>query len=152
MPRTIRCALMSSLDQYMAKREPVPRPRPRQDPKAQLNFSPSIPLELAESYFVGAGYDGERRSVCLKLYEPKSQKIHLWYDNTGHTPYCLSKESPEVLEKNQSLVRHPGFVKFERSKRFDALKGQEVPVTVIYARDPLSIGGRPTGCIRSEER
>ncbi len=104
---------MSSLDQYMAKPEPVPPPRPRQDPKAQLNFRPSIPQELAESYFVGAGYDGERRSVYLKLYEPKSQKIHFWYDNTGHTPYCLSKESPEVLGKNQSLVRHPGFVKFE---------------------------------------
>src|SRR5207253_7540000 len=114
----------------------------------QLNFRPSIPQELAESYFVGAGYDGERRSVYLKLYEPKSQKIHFWYDNTGHTPYCLSKESPEVLGKNPSLVRHPGFVKFERSKRFDALKGQEIPVTVIYARDPLSIGGRPSGCIR----
>src|SRR6266567_13191 len=144
----IRSALMSSLDQYMAKPEPVPPPRPRQDPKAQLNFRPSIPQELAESYFVGAGYDGERRSVYLKLYEPKSQKIHFWYDNTGHTPYCLSKESPEVLGKNQSLVRHPGFVKFEGSKRFDALKGKEIPVTVIYARDPLSIGGRPSGCIR----
>src|SRR3989442_3333000 len=148
MLRIIRSALMSSLDQYMTKPEPVPPPRPRQDPRALLNFRPSIPQELAESYFVGAGYDGERRAVYLKLYEPKSQKIHLWYDNTGHTPYCLSKESPEVLEKNQSLLRHPGFVNFDRSKRFDALKGQEVPVTVIYATDPLSIGGRATGCIR----
>src|SRR6266571_4966639 len=148
MVRIIRSALMSSLDQYMTKPEPVPPHRPRQDPKAQLNFRPSIPQELAESYFVGAGYDGERRAVYLKLYEPKSQKIHFWYDNTGHTPYCLSKELPEKLEKNQSLVRHPGFVKFERSKRFDALKGEDIPVTVIYARDPLSIGGRPSGCIR----
>src|SRR5437773_11413087 len=148
MLRIIRSALMSSLDQYMTKPEPVPPPRPRQDPKAQLNFRPSIPQELAESYFVGAGYDGERRAVYLKLYEPKSQKIHFWYDNTGHTPYCLSKELPEKLEKNQSLVRHPGFVKFERSKRFDALKGEDIPVTVIYARDPRSIGGRPSGCIR----
>ena len=148
MLRIIRSALMSSLDQYMTKPEPVPPPRPRQDPKAQLNFRPSIPQELAESYFVGAGYDGERRAVYLKLYEPKSQKIHFWYDNTGHTPYCLSKELPEKLEKNQSLVRHPGFVKFEGSKRFDALKGEDIPVTVIYARDPLSIGGRPSGCIR----
>ena len=102
---------MSSLDQYMSKPEPVPPPpRPRQDPKAQLNFRPSLPQELAESYFVGASYDGERRAVYLKLYEPKSQKIHFWYDNTGHTPYCLSKELPEKLEKNESLVRHPGFV------------------------------------------
>src|SRR5881409_1520993 len=148
MLRIIRSALMSSLDQYMTKPEPVPPPRPRQDPKAQLYFRPSIPQDLAESYFIGAGYDGERRAVYLKLYEPKSQKIHFWYDNTGHTPYCLSKETRETLEKNQNLVRHPGFVRFEPSKRFDALKGQDIPVTVIYARDPLSIGGRPTGCIR----
>src|SRR5437870_7108516 len=150
MLHNTRPPLMSSLDQYMAKPEPepVPPPRPRQDPKVQLNFRPSIPQELSESYFVGDGYDGERRAVYLKLYEPKSQKIHFWYDNTGHTPYCLSKELPETLEKNQSLVRHPGFVKFERSKRFDALKGQEIPVTVIYARDPLTIRGTHTRYMR----
>src|SRR6266705_352550 len=102
MVRIIRSALISSLDQYMTKPEPVPPPRPRQDPKAQLNFRPSIPQELAESYFVGAGYDGERRAVYLKLYEPKSQKIHFWYDNTGHSPYCLSKESQEIPGKQTS--------------------------------------------------
>ncbi|HET7405486.1 MAG TPA: DNA-directed DNA polymerase I, partial [Candidatus Bathyarchaeia archaeon] len=71
-----------------------------------------------------------------------------WYDNTGHNPYCLSKDSRTNLEKNQSILRHPGFLRFEESKRFDALKGREIPVTIIYARDPLSIGGRPSGCIR----
>jgi len=137
---------MSSLDQYMAR--PEPPPRPRQDPKVQLIFHPSIPQDLSESYFVGAGYDGERRAVFIKLYEPKSKKIHLWYDNTSHNPYCLSKDSKTALEKNQSILRHPGFLRFEESKRFDALKGEEIPVTIIYARDPLSIGGRPSGCIR----
>ena len=138
---------MSSLDQYLLKLEPPP-PRPRHDPKADLNFIPSVPQELAESYFIGTGYDGERRAVYLKLYEPKSQKIHFWYDNTRHVPYCLSKDSQKSLEKNQSLMRHPGFLRFEESKRYDALRGKEIPVTVIYARDPLSIGGRPSGCIR----
>ena len=142
---------MSSLDQYMAKPEPLP-PRPRQDPKAQLYFRPSIPQDLAESYFIGAGYDGERRSVYLKLYEPKSQKIHFWYDNTGHVPYCLSKEPVASLQKNHGIVKHPGFLRFEQSNRFDALEGKQIPVTIIYARDPLSIGGRPSGCIRDITR
>ena len=141
---------MSSLDQYMAKPEPPP-PRPRQDPKVQLSFKPSIPQELAESYFVGASYDGERRAVYIKLYEPKSQRIHFWYDNTHHTPYCLSKDSPDILRKNEAIVRHPGFLRLEKTKRFDALKGEEVPITIIYARDPLSIGG-PTGSIREKTR
>ena len=142
---------MSSLDQYMAKPEPLP-PRPRQDPKAQLYFRPSIPQDLAESYFIGAGYDGERRAVYLKLYEPKSQKIHFWYDNTGHVPYCLSKEPVASLQKNHGIVKHPGFLRFEQSNRFDALEGKQIPVTIIYARDPLSIGGRPSGCIRDITR
>src|SRR5882672_12252208 len=101
---------MSSLDQYMAKPEPVPPPRPRQDPKAQLNFRPSIPQELAQSYFVGAGYDGERRAVFLKLYDPQTERIQFWYDNTGHTPYCLSKDTPENLRKNKELMNHPGLL------------------------------------------
>jgi DNA polymerase, archaea type len=139
---------MSSLDQYFAKPEPPAPPRPRQDPKAQLYFRPNAPQDLTESYFVGTGYDGEKRVVYLKLYEPKSQKIHVWYDNTGHVPYCLSKEPIASLQKNQAIVKHPGFLKFEQSERFDALQGKEIPVTIIYARDPLSIGGRPSGCIR----
>ena len=138
---------MSSLDQYFVKQEPSPS-RPRLDPKLQLLFRPSTPQDLTESYFVGAGYDGERRAVYLKLYEPRSQTIHQWYDDTGHTPYCLSKESRSSLEKNQAIMKHPGFLRFEESRRFDALQGKEIPVTEIYARDPLSIGGRPTGCIR----
>ena len=142
---------MSSLDKYMAKPEPLP-PRPRQDPKAQLYFRPSIPQDLTESYFIGAGYDGEKRVVYLKLYEPKSQKIHFWYDNTGHVPYCLSKEPVASLQKNQGIVKHQGFLKFEQSNRFDALEGKQIPVTIIYARDPLSIGGRPSGCIRDITR
>jgi DNA polymerase, archaea type len=140
---------MSSLDQYLVKPEPSPQPqRPRQDTRPSLTFTPSIPQDLSESYFIGTGYDGERRAVYLKLYEPKSQRIHFWYDNTGHLPYCLSKDLQKSLEKNQSLVRHPGFLRFEQSTRFDALQGKEIPVTMIYARDPLSIGGRPSGCIR----
>src|SRR5712692_2877628 len=139
--------MISSLDQYMAKPQVV-RPKQKEDPKSRLVFSPSIPSNLAESFFVGAGYDGERRVVYIKLYEPHTNKIHFWYDNTGHLPYCISKDSPEELQKKEQLTRHPGFVRFEPSKRYDALDGKEIPVTLIYARDPLSIGGRPTGCIR----
>jgi DNA polymerase I len=138
---------MYTLDQFVVKPE-IPPPKPKDDPKAQLVFTPSIPPDLGESYFTGAGYDGEKRLVYLKLYEPRSQKIHFWYDNTGHLPYCLSKDSRENLSKKEQLTRHPGFLRFEKSKRYDALEGKEIPVTIVYARDPLSIGGRPTGCIR----
>lgn len=138
---------MSSLDQFLAKPEPV-APRVKEDPKSRLYFRPSTSLNLGESHFVGAGYDGEKRVVYLKLYDPNTHEIHFWYDNTNHLPYCLSKRTPDDLGKVNELVRHPGFLRFEEAKRFDALEGKEIPVTIIYARDPLSIGGRPTGCIR----
>ncbi len=132
---------MYSLDQYLAKPEPQP-PKPKEDPKSQLRFRPSTPANLGESYFVGAGYDGEKRAVYLKLYDPNTQKIHFWFDNTGHMPYCLSKLTIDELKKNSRLVNHPGFSKLEPTRRFDALEGSDITVTKIYAKDPLSIGGR----------
>ncbi len=138
---------MSSLDRFLTK--PAPEPPPREvTPAPKVAFKPETPQEIDQSYFVGAGYDGERRAVFLKLYDPQTEKIRFWYDNTNHTPYCLSKDTPENLRKNKELMAHPGLLGLEAGTRFDALEGKEIPVTVVLARDPLSIGGRPTGCIR----
>ncbi len=140
-------SMMASLDQYIARSEPEPS-KPKPPTKPQLVFKPETPREMSLSYFAGAGYDGERRTVYLKLYDPQTQKIHFWFDNTGHTPYCLSKETSENLKKDKQLMGHPGLLGFEPATRFDALEGKDIPVTIVLARDPLSIGGRPTGCIR----
>src|SRR5881296_2412289 len=139
--------MMSSLDHYLTKPEPE-TPKPRAPAKTQLEFKPETPREMDQSYFVGAAYDGERRAVFLKLYDPQTEKIQFWYDNTGHTPYCLSKDTLENLRKNKELMNHPGLLGLEPARRFDALEGKEIPVTIVLAKDPLSIGGRPTGCIR----
>jgi len=40
---------------------------------------------------VSATYDGTSRSAVLKFYDPESQKLILWLDETGHKPYCYSK-------------------------------------------------------------
>ena len=138
---------MSGLDQFLTEPEPIVL-RTNVDRQNRPDFKPLSTQELQESFFVGAGYDGEKRAVFLKLYEPTTRKIHFWYDNTGHTPYCLSKETPESLRQNDGLMRHPGFLRMETEKRFDGLTEKEIPVTIIHARDPLSIGGRPAGCIR----
>ena len=44
------------------------------------------PENLPPSYFVSATYDGKKGAVCIKLYEPVTQRIYYWYDNTGHKP------------------------------------------------------------------
>ncbi|MDH5794672.1 MAG: DNA-directed DNA polymerase I, partial [Candidatus Bathyarchaeota archaeon] len=117
--------------------------------KERLDFVDELaPRNLPPSYFVSATYDGESRSALLKLYEPISQKVYLWYDTRGHQPYCFTNITPEELEKIPRLVNHPGFDHFEKVDKYDALLDEKTTVTKVVARDPLAIGGRPSGCIR----
>jgi DNA polymerase I len=84
----------------------------------------------------------------LRLYDPKSQKIYFWYDDSGHKPYCYSKQPTEELQKIDAVARNPGFDHFAEESKFDALRSQQIKVTKIVAKDPLTIGGKPTGSIR----
>jgi len=84
----------------------------------------------------------------LRLYDPKSQKIYFWYDDSGHKPYCYSKQPIEELQKIDAVARNPGFDHFAEESKFDALRSQQIKVTKIVAKDPLTIGGKPTGSIR----
>lgn len=84
----------------------------------------------------------------MRLYDPKSQKIYFWYDDSGHKPYCYSKQPIEELQKIDAVARNPGFDHFAEESKFDALRSQQIKVTKIVAKDPLTIGGKPTGSIR----
>jgi len=107
-----------------------------------------VPQNLPPSYFISATYDGDANLACIKLYEPVSKRIYKWYDNTGHKPYCLTNVTPEELKKIPRVINHPGFDDVEVVEKYDALLDQTIKVTKIIAKDPLSIGGRPRGCIR----
>ncbi|MEM3745009.1 MAG: DNA-directed DNA polymerase I [Candidatus Bathyarchaeia archaeon] len=106
------------------------------------------PKNLPPSYLVSAGYDGSRKVAYLKLYEPISQRIYLWYDNTGHKPYLLTNIPVEELEKLERIISHPGFDHLEVVEKYDAIHDRKITVTKVVAKDPLAIGGRPKGCIR----
>jgi len=84
----------------------------------------------------------------LRLYDPLTHRIHFWFDDADHKPYCFSKEPIEDLQKNPAIARNPGFDHFGSRSKFDALRSQPVKVTQIFAKDPLTIGGKPTGSIR----
>ena len=136
------------LDHYLQREaEDQPKEEPREE-KKRLAYVPEPPENLPESVFIGIGYDGERHSAFIKLYEPNRKKIYYWYDNTNHKPYCFSDQPVEKLKENQSLMAHTGLDRLEAIRKYDALRDQEIEVTMIVARDPLSIGGRPVGCIR----
>ena len=115
-----------------------------------LLFVPSASEDFPPSYLVSIGYDGGLRKCFLRLYDPSSHQIHFWYDDTGHKPYCFSKQSLPELQKNANVTRNPGFDHFEQVSKFEALRGQPVNVTKIVAKDPLTIGGKATGSIRDE--
>jgi DNA polymerase I len=109
---------------------------------------PLTPKNLSASYFVSATYDGKKGLVCIRLYEPKSERVYLWYDTTGHMPYCLTNLSISELEKIDRLTSHPRLDHFETIEKYDALHDQKVTLTKVVGKDPLAIGGRARGCIR----
>ncbi len=104
--------------------------------------------ELPPSYFISATYNGKKACASMKLYEPDSQKIYFWDDTTGHKPYCLTNLPTSELEKISPLMSHPGLDHFESVEKYDPLLDQQVTITKVVAKDPLAVGGRPSGCIR----
>ncbi|MDR2720401.1 MAG: DNA-directed DNA polymerase I [Nitrososphaerota archaeon] len=109
---------------------------------------PIAPLNLPPSYFVSAAYDGRQRKAIIKLYEPESGELHFWRDNTGHKPYCLTSLPEEKVLQFERITKHQGYDSCITEQKFDPLSNQNVQVTKIIAKDPLAIGGRPSGTIR----
>lgn len=105
--------------------------------------------DLPPSILLSAGYDGKAEKAFLRLYEPTSQQIYIWYDDTGHLPYCISKKSPEELRKNEKLLSYPGLLTLEPIEKYDALTDEKIRVTKIVASNPLAIGGQGKSGIRN---
>lgn len=108
----------------------------------EIVFQPEASAQLPPSYLVAVRFDGNREAPCVKLYEPKSQKIYFWFDAGGHHPYCLCDATEGRLRRISRLLSHPGLIGFERVRKFDPLLAEWVELSKVLARDPLSIGGR----------
>jgi len=141
---------MLTLDQFVSPASGQ-KPKPASSGLVELR-SPAAPPEIPPSYFVSIGYDGQKRSCYLLLYEPKSHRIYDWYDTSGHKPYCFSDKSKDELESIDSISKNPGFERFESVEKYDALRCKQTARTMIVAKDPLTIGGKPAGSIRDAIR
>jgi len=98
------------------------------------NTPPSIVLSVT--------YDGSTGKALVKLYDPYTDEVYYWYDNTGHKPYLITDIPPhEIVEKFPEVVKHRGFSHMELVSKYDALRGETRIFTKVYANDPLSIGG-----------
>jgi DNA polymerase elongation subunit (family B) len=137
---------MQTLDQYVS---PLLEPKSKQRAIDTVELAtPAAPSDVPPSYFVSIGYDGEKRCCYLRFYEAKSHRIYEWYDTTGHRPYCFADKSIDELSSNEAILKNPGFEKFQTVEKYDALRSESTTRTKIVAKDPLTIGGKPTGSIR----
>ena len=141
---------MQTLDQFVSPATEH-KPKPESSHAVELG-SPVAPSEIPPSYFVSIGYDGQKRSCYLHLYEPKSHRIYEWYDTSNHRPYCFSDKSKEELESIDAISKNPGFEKFAVAEKYDALRMKRTTRMMIVAKDPLTIGGKPVGSIRDAIR
>lgn len=102
-------------------------------------------MELEEGLLVSATYDGEKKVAVLKFYDPKRDRVWLWYDNSGHKPYCYTKLPLEELEE---IRARKDIVTIETEEKLDFLVDSRIEVRKIIATDPLVIGGSPGNSVR----
>ncbi|MDR1993920.1 MAG: DNA-directed DNA polymerase I [Nitrososphaerota archaeon] len=128
------------------KEENTETVKPKEKKPRQL--PPLVPQNLGPSYFVSAAYDGRQKKTVIKLYDPESEQLYFWYDNTDHKPYCLTNLKPEEIEKFNRIKSHEGFDGLQTEEKIDPLNDRTIQVTKIVTKDPLAIGGKPSGTIR----
>jgi len=105
----------------------------------QVNVAETEKIEsMPPSMLVSATYDNISKSAVLKFYEPKSQKLILWKDETGHKPYCYSRLAPEELD---FLQERDDVLEIKTVQRYDLIKDKEINMSKITVADPLAIGG-----------
>jgi len=103
-----------------------------QEPKTTENQT--VPASL----LISATYNSQKNVAVLKFYDPISQKIILWPDQTGHKPYCYSKLNPDELD---FLSDRDDVEKIESVKKHDMINDSEITVSKIIVSNPLAIGG-----------
>ena len=104
----------------------------------QVNVKTEKISSMPPSMLVSATYDGTSRSAVLKFYDPESQKLILWLDETGHKPYCYSKLELDELD---FLQEREDILKIEKVNRQDLIKDENIEISKITVADPLAIGG-----------
>ena len=91
---------------------------------------------------ISAVYNSQKNAAVLKFYDPTSQRIFLWADKSGHTPYCYSKLSPDEIPTE--ISERDDVIEIKQVKLLDILNDKPINVSKIVVKDPLAIGGTQT--------
>ena len=100
------------------------------------------PENMPPAMLVSAAYDGTAKKALLKFYEPGSQRLYLWWDETGHKPYCYSMLEPADLA---AIGRRRDILGIRQVKKRSMMDDTTLTLSKITADNPLAIGGRPYG-------
>ena len=84
----------------------------------------------------------KNKKAVLKFYDPKSEKIILWEDKTGHKPYCYTKLAPEDIPNE--ISERDDVIEIKPTELLDVLQDKPINVSKILVKDPLAIGGTQT--------
>lgn len=106
--------------------------------KYELEYLTSNVQELEEGLLVSATYDGDKRIAVLKFYDRKKERIWLWYDNSGHKPYCYTKLSMEDIK---DVSKRKDVLAITEEEKLDLLEDRKITVRKIITTDPLAVGG-----------
>jgi DNA polymerase I len=106
-----------------------------------MKSSEKSTINLSESILVSATYNGNKKVAALKFYNTETKKIHYWYDNTDHKPYCLVKIESISDETINDIKKRPDIKDIENIKKNDLITDKEIDMFKIIATDPLAIGG-----------
>jgi DNA polymerase elongation subunit (family B) len=94
--------------------------------------------DMQEGLLASAVYDGDLKVAVLKFYDPVANRFWLWRDNTGHKPYCFTKQP--MAELGPIRARRD-VIDITEVQKLDMLADQMVEVRKIVTTDPLAIGG-----------
>jgi len=112
-----------------------------QDYVSEMKSSEKSTINLSESILVSATYNGNKKVAALKFYNTETKKIHYWYDNTDHKPYCLVKIESISDETINDIKKRPDIKDIKNIKKNDLITDKEIDMFKIIATDPLAIGG-----------
>ena len=84
----------------------------------------------------------KNKKAVLKFYDPKSEKIILWEDKTGHKPYCYTKLGLDDIPNE--IAERDDVIEIKPTELLDVLQDKPINVSKILVKDPLAIGGTQT--------
>jgi len=113
-----------------------------EEPLEVLVEDSETPSNLPPSFLLSIDYSGAHNKAMARLYNPSTQRVYFWFDNTGHKPYCYTDWPPQAVET--SARKNPGFLRAETVELHDLLKDEPVKMTKVVGDNPLAIGGSQT--------